>query len=129
MTETPFILVCDDNKTVAESLAVLIRSAGYRVLAVHEALQCLAVARKDRPAMILMDIMMPGLDGATASDLMKDVPDLEGVPIVLISAMPEEEVKEKAQEAGVAAYLLKPCPKDVLLETVRRWAGPLALSA
>jgi CheY-like chemotaxis protein len=129
MTDAPFILVCDDHKTVGESLAVLIRAAGYRVQAVQEALQCLAVARKDRPAMILMDIMMPGLDGATASDLMKDVPNLEGVPIVLISAMPEEEVREKAQEAGVAGYLLKPCPKELLLETVRRWAGPLPVGA
>jgi CheY-like chemotaxis protein len=129
MSDSPFILVCDDNKSVAEALAVLIRAAGYRVQVAQEALQCLAVARKDRPSMILMDIMMPGLDGATASDLMKDVPELDHVPIILISAMPEDEVREKAKEAGVAGYLLKPCPKDLLLETVRRWAGPLPVNA
>lgn len=129
MANPPFVLLCDDNKNLGESLSVLIRTAGYRAQAVQEALQCLAVARKDRPSMILMDIMMPGLDGATASDLMKEVPSLEGVPIVLISAMPEEEVRQKVQEAGVAGYLLKPCPKEVLLEAVRRWAGPLPVSA
>lgn len=129
MSDQPFVLICDDNKSVGEALAVLLRGAGYRVQAVQEALQCVGVARKDRPAVILMDIMMPGLDGATASDLMKDVPGLDQVPIVLISAMPEDEVRDRVRDAGAAGYLLKPCSKDALLETVRRWAGTLPLSA
>ena len=129
MSDQPFVLICDDNPSVGEALAVLLRNANYRVQVAKETLQCPAIARKDRPALILMDIMMPGMDGATASDLMNDIPDLDHVPIVLISAMPEEQVREKAREAGVAGYLLKPCPKDKLIETVRHWAGPLALPA
>ena len=129
MNDQPFVLICDDNPSVGEALAALLRGANYRVQVVQGALQCFAVARKDRPALILMDIMMPGMDGATASDLMNDIPELDHVPIVLISAMPEEEVRERARDAGAAGYLLKPCPKDTLLETVRHWAGPLALPA
>jgi len=129
MSEQPFVLICDDNKSVGDALALLLRNAGYRVQTVQEALQCFAVARKDRPALILMDVMMPGMDGATASGLMDDIPELDHVPIVLISAMPEDEVRERARDAGAAGYLLKPCPKDKLLETVRHWAGPLALPA
>jgi CheY-like chemotaxis protein len=83
-------------------------------------LDCVAVARRDTPDLIIMDIMMPGMDGATASGLMKDVPEIEGVPVVLLSAMPEDQVKVRAEDAGVAGYLLKPYRKDVLLEVVRR---------
>jgi DNA-binding NarL/FixJ family response regulator len=43
--------------------------------------------------------------------------------------MPEEDVRRRAAEAGAAGFLLKPCPKEVLLETVRRWAGPLPVGA
>ena len=52
----------------------------YRAQAVESALDCVAIARKDHPDMIIMDIMMPGMDGATAAGLMQDVPEIEGVP-------------------------------------------------
>lgn len=120
METKPFILVCDDTPAIAESLVVILKAAGYRAQAVDSALDCVSVARKGHPDMIIMDIMMPGMDGATASGLMKDVPEIAGVPVVLLSAMPEEQVKVRADEAGVAGYLLKPYRKSVLLDCVKR---------
>jgi CheY-like chemotaxis protein len=120
MNPNPFILVCDDNRAIRESLVVILNHAGYRAQAVESALECVAVARRTRPDMIIMDIMMPGMDGATAAGLMKDVPEIAGVPVVLLSAMPEEQVLNRAEEAGVAEYLLKPYRKDSLLECVKR---------
>ncbi|MBI3856736.1 MAG: response regulator [Planctomycetes bacterium] len=120
MEHKPFILVCDDTRAIRESLVVILHHAGYRAEAVESALDCVALARKDHPDMIIMDIMMPGMDGATASGLMKDVPEIEGVPVVLLSAMPEAQVKIRAEDAGAAGYLLKPYRKSVLLECVER---------
>lgn len=120
MESKPFVLVCDDNLIISNSLVYMLERAGYRAQAVNAALDCVAIARKDTPALIIMDIMMPGMDGATASGLMKDVPEIEGVPVVLLSAMPEDHVKVCAEDAGAAGYLLKPYRKDVLLEVVRR---------
>jgi len=126
METKPYVLICDDNRAIANSLVYLLENAGYRAQAVHAALDCVAVARKDVPDLILMDIMMPGMDGATASGLMKDVPEIEGVPVVLLSAMPEEQVRVRAEDAGAAGYLLKPYRKDVLLEVVRRCVAQAA---
>jgi CheY-like chemotaxis protein len=120
METKPFILVCDDTRAIRESLVVILSHAGYRAQGVDSALDCVAVARKDHPDMIIMDIMMPGMDGATASGLMKDVPEIEGVPVVLLSAMPEDQVQIKAEDAGAVGYLLKPYRKNVLLECVER---------
>lgn len=118
MATKPFVLVCDDTRAIAQSIVFMLQGAGYRAQAVECALDCVAVARKDTPDLIIMDIMMPGMDGATASGLMKDVPEIEGVPVVLLSAMPEDQVQIRAEDAGAAGYLLKPYRKDALLQTV-----------
>jgi len=120
---SPLILVCDDTRPIAASLVHMLQAAGYRAQAVHGAMECVNAARKEAPALILMDIMMPGMDGATASELMRETPQLQGIPVVMLSAMSEEQVREKAREAGAVDYLCKPFRKDGLLEVVRRWVS------
>jgi len=128
MDTKPFVLVCDDTRAIANAIVFMLQGAGYRAQAVDSALDCVAVARKDTPNLIIMDIMMPGMDGATAAGLMQDVPEIEGVPVVLLSAMPEEQVRICAEDAGAAGFLLKPYRKDVLLGVVRNClAQPHAL--
>lgn len=120
MNDKLFVLVCDDNEAIADSLVFFLRKAGYRAQAVNSALDCVATPRRDRPDLIIMDIMMPGMDGATASGLMKDVPQIANVPVVLLSAMSEEQVESRMEDAGAVDYLLKPYRKDLLLEVVQR---------
>ena len=122
MSNAPLILVCDDTKNIAQSIVFMLQGAGYRAEWAPDAMTCVGRARKERPALILMDIMMPGMDGAMASELMGQYPELEGIPVVLLSAMPEDEVRAKAHEAGAVDFLCKPFKKDTLLGTVRRWA-------
>jgi CheY-like chemotaxis protein len=122
MNQPPLILVCDDMKNIAQSIIFILQGAGYRAQWAPAALECLHMARKERPGLILMDIMMPGMDGAMASELMGQNPELEGIPVVLLSAMPEDEVRAKAHEAGAVDFLCKPFKKDTLLATIRRWA-------
>lgn len=117
----PFVLVCDDSRNIANSVVFMLQHAGYRAQAVFSALDCVGAARQDRPALILMDIMMPGMDGAMASELMKSYPELEGIPVLLLSAMAEEEVRTRAHEAGAVGYLCKPFRKEGLLDSVRHW--------
>ena len=122
MNQPPLILVCDDTKNIAQSIVYLLQGAGYRAQWAAAALECVHMARKDQPCLILMDIMMPGMDGAMASELMGQYPELSGIPVVLLSAMPEDEVRAKAHDAGAVDFLCKPFKKDTLLGTVRRWA-------
>lgn len=125
----PFVLVCDDTRNIADAVVFTLQRAGYRAQAAYAALDCVAVARWDRPALILMDIMMPGMDGAMASELMKSYPELEGIPVLLLSAMPEADLRVRAQESGAVGYLCKPFKKEVLLETVRSWVPDPVLVA
>lgn len=116
----PFVLVCDDNDAIGKSIVFFLQRAGYRAQAVTSALDCVAVARQDPPDLIVMDIMMPGMDGATASGLMRELPGIADVPIVFLSAMSEEQVKGRALDVGAADYLLKPFRKNLLLEVIQR---------
>ena len=119
METKPFILICDDYEPIGKSIAFVLEKAGFRAQSVTRALDCVAVARQTRPDLVLMDIMLPGLDGATVSDLLRDIPGLEQVPILLLSAMPEEEVQRRASEVE-AGYVLKPFRMYQLIDVVRR---------
>jgi two-component system cell cycle response regulator DivK len=119
MTTKPLILVCDDNRAISQLLVFVLERSGYRAHAVASALDCVAAARRDRPDLILMDIMMPGMDGATASGLMKDVPELQGVSILLLSAMSRDQIQERMNDANVNGFLQKPFRMEDLLELVR----------
>ena len=129
MSTVPMILVCDDTRNIAQSIIFMLQNAGYRAEWVPSAMDCVSRARKERPDLILMDIMMPGMDGAMASELMAQYPELAGIPIVLLSALPEDEVREKAHDAGAVDFLCKPFKKETLLGTVRRWAPDPAVAS
>lgn len=118
----PLILVCDDTANIAQMISYQLEAEGYKVLLTTTALEAFSLARKEAPALILMDVMMPGMDGAMASELMHDAPGLEAVPVILVSAMPEDELRERAQVCGVQGYLTKPFTKQSLLDTVRKHA-------
>lgn len=118
----PLILVCDDTANIAGIISLHLQADGYRVALTSTALEAFSLARKEPPALILMDVMMPGMDGAMASELMHNAPGLEGVPVVLVSAMPEDELRNRVQECGVQGHLAKPFTKQTLLDTVRKHA-------
>ena len=119
METKPLILVCDDNKSISQLIVFVLQKAGYRSQAVGTALDCVALARRSKPDVILMDIVMPGMDGATASGLMKDIPELVGTPIVLLSAMPQEQVKDRLEDTDVKGYLTKPFRIGDVLDLVK----------
>jgi two-component system sensor histidine kinase ChiS len=123
MATSPLIVVCDDNAHVAQSVEVLLQAAGYRTRSATDALQCVALVRKERPAMILMDIMMPGLDGAQAAALLHDEPEFAELRVALFSALPEDVVRAAVEESGAVGWLPKPFRKDELLAFVRKHAG------
>ena len=118
----PLILVCDDTANIAQLISYHLQAEGYKVHLTSTALEAFSLARKEPPSLILMDVMMPGMDGAMASELMHDAPGLGGVPVVLVSAMPEDELRDRAQACGVQGYLTKPFTKQTLLDTVRKHA-------
>jgi len=123
------ILVVDDNAAILNVVAHTLAAAGFRPLTASTALDALARARRERPDLILMDIMMPGLEGSVASGLMRDLEELRDVPVLLMSALPEEDLRERAAEAGATGFLAKPFRKERLLELVGRTLHEAATQA
>jgi CheY-like chemotaxis protein len=113
------ILIVEDNAEFCEFLAYLLHSIGYEPIGIGSGEEAVARARSDRPAIILMDIKLPGMDGVEAATAIKQDPDTSEIPIVALSAYISEEWQQKAFDAGIRTYLTKPAPPETIRETIK----------
>jgi two-component system cell cycle response regulator DivK len=102
------ILVVEDNAANMKLVTLLLGKVGHTVLCASDAEVGLALARSSRPNLILMDIQLPGMDGLTATALLKKDPDTAGIPVIALTAMATKADREKSQVAGCDAYMAKP---------------------
>ncbi len=114
------ILVVDDELDIVDVLSDLLTAEGYRVITASNGREGLARLAEARPDLVLLDRMMPVVDGAEMLRLMHDDASLGGIPVVMMSAA---EGRRLSQELGCAAFLKKPFDLGTLLETVARLAG------
>ena len=113
------ILVIEDHEAFRDILVKILTLNHYRVVAVDLGSQGLEAAKQEKPDVIILDIMMPELDGYETCRRLREMPELSKVPIIMLTALSAKEVKNRALEAGANACLSKPCPINVL-ETVIR---------
>jgi putative two-component system response regulator len=106
--ETEYILAVDDMPANLRILAKTLQLKGYEVLTAEDGAQALRIARSEVPALVLLDINMPGMDGYQVCAEFKKEPKLAAVPVIFISANEDTEDKVKAFEAGGADYITKP---------------------
>ena len=115
----PEILVVEDNEANAMLAVNLIEECGCSALVARTAEDGIEKARNQAPALILMDIALPGMDGLTATRILKGDPRTDSIPIIALSALAMKGDREKAMEAGVAAYLTKPVERIIFHKTLR----------
>ncbi len=115
MTHT--ILVADDEPDTLDLLEITLGRAGYRVLRAVNGREALDVVRRERPDLLLLDVMMPQLSGLDVLKTLK----AEGAapPVILFSARGRADDLAAGIEAGAVQYLVKPTSRDRLLEAVR----------
>lgn len=118
------ILVVDDTAANLRLLTRLLQDAGYQVRAVTSGVRALAAARQSPPALVLLDIRLPDLDGVEVCAQLKADPVTSQVPVIFISALTEAETKINAFSAGGVDYVTKPIQPD---EVLARVATHLAL--
>ncbi|MDB5884314.1 MAG: response regulator receiver protein [Polaromonas sp.] len=102
------ILIIEDNPANMKLASLLVRSAGHEVLCAVDAENGLTLARAAQPSLILMDIQLPGMDGLTATALLKQDAATAAIPVIALTAMAMKEDQEKTQIAGCDAYIAKP---------------------
>lgn len=108
------MLVVDDDESIREYLRMLLEQAGYSVIAVENGAVALAYLRRVRTDLVVLDLMMPVLDGWAVAEAMQRDPQLCRVPIIAFTAAGERA------PAGVAATLVKPSAPEALLDAVAR---------
>lgn len=108
----PYILVCDDNPLIHESLGVYLDRAGYRHRSAFNGNDALRFVREQRPDLLVLDIMMPGLDGLTVC---REIRRIDDIPIILLTARGEEVDRILGLELGADDYIVKPfSPREVV---------------
>jgi signal transduction histidine kinase/ActR/RegA family two-component response regulator len=110
------ILIVDDNQDAADSLAVLLRGDGHSVHVVYDGTQALTSVRELRPSVVLLDIGMPGMDGYQVCRQIRRDPVAVTIKIVALTGYGQPADKERTQEAGFDAHLVKPVDLRALIE-------------
>ena len=114
------ILIVDDEASILESLQEILEHEGYAVVVAANGKQALAEVERARPSLVLTDLMMPQLNGLQLLEALRARPELEGLPVVLMSAVHAPPVR--ATQLWTA-FLGKPFEIDALLEVIRRALG------
>ncbi len=117
------VLVVDDNPLDAKAMQKWIREEGYSVDVAHDPYHALTQAREKPPALVVMDLVMPGMDGARATREIHKIPGLERVPVLMVSASKTKESVMKAVHARVSGYLFKPLSREGLVGKIRHFIG------
>lgn len=121
------VLVVDDDQELRGLVVNVLRRDGYTVIEASDGLEALDVAARALPDLVVIDITLPGMDGVEVTRQLKATPYLAAVPVVALSALTQQAVRDRAFAAGCAHYLVKPCPPAALRDTVAEaLAGPSA---
>ncbi len=117
-TARRYVLVVDDDRDIRDTLQELLEQEGYQVETARNGVEALAVARRERPAMILLDLFMPVMDGLEFRRVQREDPQLAHIPVVVVSAAAGMEAR--VAELSVAAFLEKPLRIEQLFDTITR---------
>ena len=112
------ILIIEDNPSNMLLTSTVLKRAGYSVLQADGAERGIELARSAQPALILMDVALPGMDGLAATRLLKADPETSHIPNIGLTAHAMKGDEEKARAAGCDAYVTKPIDTHTLADTV-----------
>jgi two-component system cell cycle response regulator DivK len=112
------ILVVEDQEDNRQILRDLLASSGFLMIEAHDGEQALAIARSQRPDLILMDIQLPVVDGYEATRSIKRDPELKHIPVIAVTSYALSGDEERAREAGCDAYVAKPYSTRHLLAKI-----------
>ena len=113
------LLLVDDEADLVDMIKFRLEANGYEVLVANDGAQALETARKERPDLIILDLMLPKMDGYKVCGLLKKDARYAGMPIILFSAKAQEDDKKLGQELGADAYISKPFEPEVLLAKIK----------
>ena len=115
------ILVVDDSPTEIFKFKEILQNSGFDVIEASSGADGVALAKQALPDLILMDVVMPGLNGFQATRQLSKAPETEHIPVVILTTKDQPTDKVWGQRQGAKEYLVKPVDEDVLIQAIQRF--------
>lgn len=112
------ILIVEDEESLLKLESILLSTRGYHVSGVKDGLAALVEIEKSRPDLVLLDIMMPGIDGFEVCRRIKENPDTAAIPVVMLTAKKSTADQNRGAEVGADAYVTKPFKSGRIIEVI-----------
>jgi DNA-binding response OmpR family regulator len=117
------ILVVEDEIELVKAVEVRLKQAGYEVLTAYDGVDGLEKAKKDKPDLVILDLMLPKMDGYKVCGLLKADARYSKIPVILFSARVQESDEQVGKEVGADAYITKPFDPRALLGKIKELLG------
>jgi DNA-binding response OmpR family regulator len=112
------VLVIEDDASVSHLLRIVLETEGHEVIIANDGSRGLATATRRTPDAILLDVMMPHLDGFAVLEALREDDRTVSIPVIMVSAMQNESVEERCYRLGAQAFIRKPFDPGILLGTI-----------
>jgi len=119
MSDNPKILVVDDDEHILRSLSQYLELEDFNVVSASSGPEALALFAKEKPDLLVLDVMMPGMDGFQVLETLRKDPETAGVPVLMLTARDQHNDILKGYQMGATSYLVKPFNLDELVEAIR----------
>lgn len=113
------VLIVDDNAESTKLLEKIIKGAGYISQYVLHSKECIPAILKFQPDLILLDIMMPHINGITICKFIKSDPNFKKIPVLIVSSLTDADVRQDCLDAGANDFLAKPISSNQLLSKIK----------
>jgi twitching motility two-component system response regulator PilH len=117
------ILIVDDVQTEREILGRLVTEAGHCPIYASDGAEVMALAKRVRPALVLLDVVMPGADGFRTCRTLRSDPETRAIPIVLVTSKTSESDRFWAKRQGADDHVGKPYRPEAILSVINRYVG------
>lgn len=117
--QRPLVVVADDFRDGRELVNAVLTYSGFEVREAEDGIDALALVRQLRPALLVLDLALPGIDGWAVASELKGSPQTRSIPILALTAHAEPQALQRAVHAGCDAVMTKPCAPDDLVARVR----------
>ena len=112
------VVIVEDEPSAADMFEEMMRLGGYQVIKSHSSTPAMSIIRAEKPAVVILDLMMPDISGIEVLHYMRREPGLRNIPVVIVSAKGLPSDIQAGMAAGATAYLVKPVGFHILRETV-----------
>jgi DNA-binding response OmpR family regulator len=113
------ILIVEDNPDIRNILSMRITINGYQVITAENGQEALDKAKSEKPDLLILDLMLPKINGFEVCRMLKFDDNYKQIPIIILSALDQQQDREKATKSGADAYFIKPFDLELLLTKIK----------